>query len=156
MSLRVTDLWFETLPETCRITKIGLGVPQVACVSELLTVRKYNNWCSPYKIRVQKCGISLAFPLAEGISQRPLTEKTRTQSQVGPFCGMWWTSWHFNRFLLDYVHFPIWLTSQQCTMQNIYRCTLALQVAVFRNGNEFYLLNYAVFFRLMLGFVCIF
>lgn len=98
---------------------------------------------------MQKCGILLVRPLAEGISRLPLTEETRTQLQVGPFCGMWWTSWHLDRFLWDYLDFLISLPFQKCTVQNIYRCILALQVAVFRCGNEFYLLNYAVSFRLM-------
>lgn len=60
---------------------------------------------------------------------------------------LWWTSWYWDRLLWEYFDFPISLSFQQYTVQKIYRPTWALKVAVFRYGNEVYLLNYAVFCR---------
>jgi hypothetical protein len=43
--------------------------------------------------------------MAQAVSCRPPTVEAWVQSRVSP-CGMWWTKWHWDRFLPEFFGFP--------------------------------------------------
>ena len=48
---------------------------------------------------------------AQAVSRRPPTAEARVRSRV-PMWDLWWTKWHWDRFLPEYFGFPLSISFQ--------------------------------------------
>jgi hypothetical protein len=52
--------------------------------------------------------------MAQAVSSRPLTAQARVQSRV--MWDLWWTKWHWDRFLPEYFGFPLSISFHLCSI----------------------------------------
>jgi hypothetical protein len=54
--------------------------------------------------------------MAQAVSRRPPTAEARARSWGQSMWDLWWTKWHWDRFLPEYFGFPLSVSFHRCSI----------------------------------------